>query len=133
MSDEPAAPAPKPSVRTDSSVEEAAGALVESVARSKSPMATILVTLLTGGGVAFGGWQTSNALTAQVAALTAKVDKLTEELVETRKDLAAASTTATAQRHEERIRELEEHDRTRERALDKIALEVEALKKAAPK
>lgn len=129
-----ATPAPEPrKLKTDSTVEEAVEVVADQIVRSKSPLITILVTLLTGGGVAFGGWQTSTALTKQVEVLTAKVDKLTDELVDMRKEIAAGVTRAQAERHEERIRALETKDHEQERALDKVLLEIEALKKASNK
>jgi len=138
VAEESPTPTPDPvkkAVKTASSpaVEAAVEEVAEAVVRSKSPLLTVAVTLLTGGGVAFGGWTTSTALTNQVGALTAKLDKISEELTETRKEIAAAATRAQTERHEERIRALEAKDREQERILDKVSFELDAIKKASPK
>lgn len=122
---------------------EVVAEVADAVSHSKSPMASLVVmvvTLLTGGGVAFGGWNASNAITAQVTELTKKVDKLTEELTETRKALEAmrSETTAsvakaTAERHEDRIRKLEDQAQASILERTQLKLELEALKKAQGK
>jgi uncharacterized protein HemX len=112
--------------------ESDAAILVNAVTRTKTPILTIgaiLVAALTGGGGFSFGLNASSEAKAAYEILTRKVDKLTDELVETRKVLAEDVVRVRAERHEERIRALEEHDRNRERAIERI----ETLLKAAPK
>lgn len=121
---------------TESGIEKAmhvAEEVEEAVSRSKSPFAAIaalVLPLIAGGGaLGYNGYSASAEARSQYIALTQKVDELTKELVETRKELAAAATRAAAERHEERIRDTEKALQTHDLELARLRLELEALKK----
>jgi predicted NBD/HSP70 family sugar kinase len=118
---------------------EGAEAAARVVQRSNNPLASIIVavvTLLTGGGVAFGGWTASSALTAQVEVLTKKLDAMANELTETRKTIEAikqaehaAAARMGAERHEERIRDLERIGNDRGLQIERLKMEFEAIRR----
>lgn len=131
---------PAPRRQAESGADQIAAAVEgvgEGLARSKNPLVSLIVTVIaTGGIVGAGGYGATNAISAQVAEMGKKLDKLGDDLTATRgaldamkSDNASAVARAQAERHEERIRTLEDSDRAKERALDKIHLEIEALKK----
>lgn len=149
--EEPETPAPAPAPRAHpSGIEQAVQIAkeVEEVAeKTKSPLlaiAVVVIPLIFGGGaVGYNGWNASAEAKAQFEKLTTKiddakvqseklaikVDDLTRELSEARKELAAAGTRASAERHEERIRKLEEIVQERGVTLARLSLEIEALKR----
>lgn len=126
---------------------EAATEAASRAGRSRSPLASLVVmaatVLGTGGVVGLGGWNASSAITAEVQALrkdladarkenealAKKFDEVARELVALAKKFDELAATAKAEKHEQRISQLEAQDRAKEKIIDRLLLELENLKK----
>lgn len=146
----PSPEAPKKHVKKHAPEESAEEQLAQGVKKALAPLIGRFAPWLlagVGGVVGVGGITTNTSADSHYQELKAAIDKLgidqgetRKELVEVRKELAerraldaAAVARAQAERHEDRLRELEKQAQASILERSALRLEVEALKKAGAK